>query len=243
VTLWNGKRAALSMTFDDGRPSHYLSAIPKLNERSLTGTFFVITGPNEYDCKFQDEHWRDAIKHGHEIGSHSVNHKKAEELDAKEAMEEAILSRKFIEQNLNVTPTSYCYPYTDVNDAVYAATVSQYKQARGGRVARKDKFITPSQSFNMWNLPCYHVGGTTMHVNKIPSIVNEALERNAWVTLMFHTVGEGDSEGKKWDEVTIDQFEGMLDCLLVAQRAGLWVAPFGTVAQNLRENMGKAACG
>ena len=45
ITKWqDGKRAAVSITFDDSTINQFRIALPLLNERSLPATFFVITG-------------------------------------------------------------------------------------------------------------------------------------------------------------------------------------------------------
>lgn len=45
ITKWqDGKRAAVSITFDDSTINQFRIALPMLNERNLPATFFVITG-------------------------------------------------------------------------------------------------------------------------------------------------------------------------------------------------------
>jgi len=45
ITKWqDGKQACVSLTFDDSSLNQFRIAIPLLNERGLTGTFFIITG-------------------------------------------------------------------------------------------------------------------------------------------------------------------------------------------------------
>lgn len=242
--LWNGKQAALSLTFDDGRASQIEFAVPEMNARGINGTFFLVAGDArlQFDPRGNDVErkrmWRTAADCGHEIGSHSLTHAKAEDLGPDEAKLEAEGSLRIIKEDYNVTPVSYCYPFTDVNDAIKREVVKNYKQARGGRVARKDKFLRPESDFDMHNITCRHIGGADVTVNGVPSLILEALERRSWIVMMFHTIGSGDetSKVKPWDLVTEDQFRGMLDLLLVAKKAGLWVAPFGVVAENLRQN-------
>lgn len=45
ITRWKGgKRAAISLTFDDGSPNQFSIALPMLNKLKIPATFFIITG-------------------------------------------------------------------------------------------------------------------------------------------------------------------------------------------------------
>src|SRR5512140_3604672 len=50
VCRWyGGKRAALSLRFDDSHPTHATVALPLLNELGLVGTFLVCPGNRSYE--------------------------------------------------------------------------------------------------------------------------------------------------------------------------------------------------
>src|SRR6476661_3453606 len=66
----DGKRIALSVTFDDARLSQADVGLPILNEYGAKGTFFV-SFPN---LEQRLDIWRAAEKHGHEIANHTVTH-------------------------------------------------------------------------------------------------------------------------------------------------------------------------
>jgi peptidoglycan/xylan/chitin deacetylase (PgdA/CDA1 family) len=45
IAKWRGdKRAAISLTFDDGSPNQFSVAMPMLNKLKIPATFFIITG-------------------------------------------------------------------------------------------------------------------------------------------------------------------------------------------------------
>lgn len=56
ITRWkDDKKAAISLTFDDGSPNQFSVALPMLNKLSIPATFFIITGDVEgsrYQGKF-----------------------------------------------------------------------------------------------------------------------------------------------------------------------------------------------
>jgi hypothetical protein len=79
MTFWpSGCRDAISLTFDDGLPSHRAVVIPALNARGLRATFYLNPRGREDDPARQMP-WRDWLAEwlpahtaGHELGNHSL---------------------------------------------------------------------------------------------------------------------------------------------------------------------------
>lgn len=228
----NGAGALISLTFDDGLPCQIEHALPALNERHLPATFFVIANhETEYDRYFRGDIWRAAIKRGHEIGSHSVKHRKAASLSVlPDAKFETQASRDFLHQQLDERVSSFCYPFTDAPQFLQTAVqIAGYTQARGGRVAHPDKYMEPGDGKNLFNVPCFHVGPET--VSQADEWIATAVRRGAWLTLMFHGVGSP----KDWDNLTVEQFTGLLDKLVAARCLGLSTVTFADGAELYRE--------
>lgn len=66
ITKWkDGKKAAISLTFDDGSPNQFSVALPMLNKLKIPATFFIITGDvvgSEYHGKFIGRPVEDIIR-------------------------------------------------------------------------------------------------------------------------------------------------------------------------------------
>lgn len=216
-------RPMLSLTFDDGLPCQVDNALPELNARKLRGTFFIIQ--NSPYGPFQKEVWKQAAAQGHEIASHSVDHLKPAEASEEKARQDVLGCKGFLEWELGIPVNSYAYPYTHVTPWVRDEAVKNYKQARGGRVAREDKFIVPGDGVDMYNLPCHHVGKNTAPF--LDEWLAEAIRRKAWTILMFHAIG--DPAG--WDNIDSEVFAGMLDTIV---KSGITVLPMGEAAHELR---------
>ena len=85
ISKWfDGRRAALSIRFDDSHPTHLSKAIPILNEYGFRGTFMVNPGghpPNSRRRSAFEEHrteWEAVAKRGvHEFANHTLNHRGA----------------------------------------------------------------------------------------------------------------------------------------------------------------------
>ena len=69
--VWpEGKRAAISVTFDDGRDSQLDVAMPILNRYGIKATFYVVSP--FIQSRIGD--WKKAVLAGHEIGNHTMRH-------------------------------------------------------------------------------------------------------------------------------------------------------------------------
>jgi len=66
ITKWqDNKKAAISLTFDDGSPNQFSVALPMLNKLGIPATFFIITGDvggSQYHGKFIGRPVADIIK-------------------------------------------------------------------------------------------------------------------------------------------------------------------------------------
>jgi peptidoglycan/xylan/chitin deacetylase (PgdA/CDA1 family) len=115
---WPGnKRAAVSLTWDDARPSQVDVGVPILDRFGIKGTFYVLPR----NMKARVSKWRRAAGNGHEIGNHSLNHPCTGNFDwqTRETMLEsytlARMEKELLEANrvlhvaLGVEPTSYAY--------------------------------------------------------------------------------------------------------------------------------------
>ena len=65
-----GKRAALSLSFDDARLSHPDVGQALFKKLNATATFYVVPG----SMKNRLEGWKKIVADGHEIGNHTVDH-------------------------------------------------------------------------------------------------------------------------------------------------------------------------
>lgn len=65
-----GKRVAVSLTFDDGRASQVDKGLDVINPTGVKVTFFV----NPPAVRNRLEGWKRAVASGHEIGSHTMTH-------------------------------------------------------------------------------------------------------------------------------------------------------------------------
>ena len=85
ITKWHdGRKAALSIRFDDSHPTHLSKAIPILREYGFRGTFMVNPGASEPGNRRRSEfeahraEWETVARQGdHELANHSAHHRGA----------------------------------------------------------------------------------------------------------------------------------------------------------------------
>ena len=130
MTFPDGRKAALSYTFDDGMVEHPRVAAPLLAKYGFRGTFFIIPGlteeheaavtvPSQYNAGTRLsrqiagwEDWREVAKMGHEIGNHSWSHKLLWKMRNGFELDHEIVGAKLaIEAQLGVKIKSWAWPY------------------------------------------------------------------------------------------------------------------------------------
>jgi peptidoglycan/xylan/chitin deacetylase (PgdA/CDA1 family) len=168
VLDWAGFRAAVSYTFDDTNSSQIMN-YAALNALGVPMTFYLITNKKE----FNDPVWLQAIKDGHEIGSHTRSHLRpgtAADVDAGDTD---------LRSKLGITVYTMAAPFGDGSYTPLAQT--RYLFNRG--VA--DGLIAPQDDTNPFFLPCY-----VPPENAPASTMNENIDTlhgaGRWKTVLVH---------------------------------------------------------
>lgn len=116
--LWlRGKRAGLSLTFDDARPSQVDRATPILGRYGIKATFYALPSMLRYRL----QGWREALAAGHELGNHTVSHpcshnypfsreNALEDYTLERLEQELIRANRALEAFTGRHPTSFAYP-------------------------------------------------------------------------------------------------------------------------------------
>jgi len=118
VFIWpDGKKMALSLTFDDARFSQIDTGIPLLDKYGVKATFYVSPG----SMIRQSDKWRMAVLNGHDIGNHSLLHpcsgnftwsrsRALEDYTLDKIVTELDSASKLIKERLGIHPVSFAYP-------------------------------------------------------------------------------------------------------------------------------------
>lgn len=117
------------ITFDDGYADNFLHAHPAMARCGFVGVFFVPTQflQDPPEAEHPDDHsmrWihlEELLTAGHEIGSHSVTHRRLASLSPEDVRREVDESKRTLEQQLRRPISSFCYPSGDYNAFVKRA--------------------------------------------------------------------------------------------------------------------------
>jgi|GEM_PF-1971448 len=241
------KRAAVSLTFDDGTLDQYEVAAPLLGKAGIRATFFIITGPRGSGVWMDGAHpralfsWSDALeiaKQGHEIGSHGISHSDLRRLWWKR-------DRKRIEGELEDSKTeilryipkkylpggadlSFSWPYWRTTPGLEQLAGEYYVAGRSGEgvlpleVVRKpyaihSKRVMSHDSIESWS----------RHVQKVR-------QSKGWLLLTLHGIDNGNLKNHDigWQPIREAKFEALLEMVAAED---LWTAPFGEVYRYSRE--------
>jgi len=219
VVPWNGHKAATSLTFDDGDPIHLDVVIPELNRRQLHGTFFLIA--NKIDRK---DEWRQAIKAGHEIGNHTLDHLHANTLTPKDENAQVVGAQNVLQKEFGVPLYSFAYPFSEDSSGLKGWVEKTSFIARGGA----DALVSPQDKTLDWfNLPA-KVTMSNLPFETYQNWINQDTQSGDWLIWMIHGI-EGTPWG--WEPISKKMFAQILDYL---QSKDIWIGTLSEVGSYLR---------
>jgi len=120
----------IALTFDDGYADNNKYAFPLLKKYGMKATVFPIINyigkKNDWNrnerVTFEHMNWdeiRECLKYGMEIGSHTINHLRLNQLTSASNLKKEISSSKVIlEEKLQLPINSFCYPFGDINPLI-----------------------------------------------------------------------------------------------------------------------------
>lgn len=227
-------RAAVSLTFDDARPSQLDRGIPTLDRHGVRGTFYVL--PRAVAKRPDD--WKRAVTTGHEIGNHtmthpcSANHNSSrasplEALTVEDVDHDIGAADDAIDALLGVRPRTFAYPcgQTAVGRGEHKASYVPIVARRfvAGRGYRSETANDPAVC-DLALIDAFHADG--MDTGALLELVDRAVEQERWIVLVCHEVGESGPLG-----IAEDALDAL--CRGIAANQRVWVAPVAEVAERI----------
>lgn len=228
-----GKKIAISLSFDDARASQATTGIPVLNEYNMKATFYVVPSA----VKGQLENWKKAVAAGQEIGNHSLNHPctgnfpwsraKALENYTQETMHDELAEANTqIFDLLGVKCDAFAYPCGNtfvgrgMNTKSYVPVVADlFATGRGwlNEGPNSPDFCDPAQ------LTAMEMDGKDFE--QVLPLIEQAKANGQWLVLAGHEMGE---KGPQTTRISM-----LRKLIEYAQdpKNEIWIAPVGTVAR------------
>ncbi|MGD8501036.1 MAG: polysaccharide deacetylase family protein [Phycisphaerales bacterium] len=195
----DGKRAAISLTFDDARFSQISQGLPILDEYGVKATFYVSIRPLEERL----DAWKKATANGHEIGNHTLTHPCSGNFPfiRERALEDYTLDRmrselaeanNIIERLLGVRPVSFAYPCGQKfvgrgrNLKSYVPLVAEEFLAGRGWM---DEWANDPAFCDTAQLMAMELDGKDFE--QVKQLIDRTLANGGWLIFCGHNIGEG----------------------------------------------------
>jgi peptidoglycan/xylan/chitin deacetylase (PgdA/CDA1 family) len=237
----DGKKVAVSLSFDDARFSQIDAGIPMLNEYGVKATFYLNVSP----MRERLEGWKKAVAAGHEIGNHSTTHPcsgnyfwvaKGNELEnyTMEKMRKNLQEcSKVLKDELGVNATLFAYPCGQKfigrgkNLKSYVPLIAEMFASGRGWFEEMDN---DPMFCDFAQLAAREMDGKTFE--QIQTFINGAKAHGDWLLLAGHEMGE---EGMQTTRIS------MLRQLIEYAKDpanGVWLAPVGEVQNYIKKQRG-----
>ena len=237
--VWNGKQAAVCLTYDDALESHLDSVIPLLEKYQFNATFYVPASFPGFENN--KPRWAEAAKAGHELGNHSLFHPCNGQLPGREwVMPENDLStysvKRFMEEltaeNLilseldHLEQRTFAYTCGDMEAGGESFVEEIRKEFMGARgVEGKLESIEHIDLNNIGSFVIMDHSGPEMI-----KLVDGAIKENSLIVFLFHGVGGDHSINV--DTEAHAQLIGYLD----QHKEDIWVAPLREIVGFVSNN-------
>lgn len=236
---WNGKKAAVALTYDDALNVHLDKVIPALEERGLLGTFYL-TGSFSA-MKDRAREWIPVSERGHELGNHTLFHPCRGDLPNREwvnpdyDLSEYTVSRmrdEIIQANILLetidqkSVRTFAYPCGEMTAGgdSYVDDIRQLFVGARGVTEQIEQFET----VNIYDISAFGINGQTGE--ELIEIAKLAMEQEGLAVFLFHGVG-----GEHNLNVALQAHNELLD-FLQANEQDIWIAPLVDIATFVRKS-------
>lgn len=232
-----GKRVAVSLSFDDARASQVLAGLDVLARHRAKATFFI----NPRSAEKQLNGWKRAVREGHEIANHSLTHpcsgnfpwsrkNSLEEYTAEKFEADLDTANREIERLLGVKATTFAYPCGSKFIGRGAGTRSTVplvaKRFLVGRGFRDEAANDPAYC-DLAQLLGVESDG--MSFEQMKAAVEKAAATGGWLVFAGHEIGARGSQTT--EAAVLDQFLAYAS----DPANGIWLDTVEAIARYVKE--------
>lgn len=238
VNPWNGKKAAVVLTYDDALNVHLDNAVPILDSLGLKGSFYL----SAYfpGCRDRISDWRKISANGHELGNHTLFHpclgnqpgrqwvKAGQDMSkytVQRMIDETRMTNVFLEAVDGKKKRTFAYTCGDmkIGDSFFIDKMTNdFVAAR----AVREQMHTIDQ-VKLLDVDCYAINGQSG--DQMIELVKKAMQANTLLVFLFHGVG-----GEHSLNVSLPAHRQLLE-FLKANEKDIWVAPMIEVAEYIKK--------
>ena len=231
--MWSHDRpAALSFSFDDGRPSQVAVGWRTLDKLGVPATFFVVPGQAERHAR----RWRRMVAAGHEIGNHTSLHpcsgnfgwvkdgQAIEDLTVDDLAADIAEADRWIGEVLGVHPRTFAYPCGQTWVGRGVDTRSYVPMIANRFLAGRSFNDISANSLgrcDLARLMCVNSDDKTFA--DLEPLLDATLAEGSWLVLGGHEIGHS----RDFETTTPSLIEAVVDW---CRRNGVWIDTIGTIA-------------
>lgn len=238
--VWNHKKCAVALTYDDGLNVHLDNVIPVLDSAGFKGTFYLTGYREGVGQRIND--WRAAADNGHELGNHTLFHPCAAVTEGRDysdwvipeydmnhytirrMVDEIKMANVFLKAIDGKEKRTIAYPCGDwsIHDSSYVPFIkSEFAGGRGGAASTDIHRMDPYQIAAVGVDDGYSSG-------QLIDMVIKAKETDALLVFCFHGVGGGHRTN-----IALRKHNDLVR-FLKQNKSDVWVAPLVDIAEYLK---------
>jgi len=234
--LWQGKKCAVVVTYDDAIDQHLDNAIPVLDSLGLKATFYLTAFSTSMQKRLNE--WKKLADKGYELGNHTLFHPclggKGREwvkpeydmskYSVQRMIDETRMANLFLRSLDGKTKRTFAFTCGDMK----IGDSSFINEMKGDFVAARAvrSQMHKINEVDLYNVDCYVVNGETGA--QLIEWVKKAMETNSLLVVLFHGVNGGNALN-----VSLAAHSQFLH-FLKDNKKNIMIAPMLTVAEYIK---------
>lgn len=197
--MWNGKKCAVVITYDDAIDQHLDNAAPLLDSLGLKASFYITAFSNSVQKRMNE--WKNLDKKGHELGNHTLFHPcvggKGREwvkpeydmrsYTVQQMIDETRMTNLFLQALDGKTKRTFAYTCGDMKIGDSSFIHAMKNDFVAARAVRNE--MHKINEIDLYNVDCYMVNNHS--AEEMIGWVKKAVASNSLLVILFHGVGGG----------------------------------------------------
>ena len=235
--MWNGKKAAVVLTYDDGINEQLDNAVPVLDSLGLKATFYITAFSKSVQTRVNE--WKRLAEKGYELGNHTLFHPCAGSVDrpfvtkeydlntytVRRILDESRMANLFLNALDGKTKRTFAFPCGDMKVADTAFINYMKTDFVAARAVRNE--MHKINEVDLYNVDCYMVNSNT--AAEMIAWVKKAMANNSLLVILFHGVGGGNGLN-----VSVPEHRAFLSWIKQNEK-DIWIAPMLEVAEHIKD--------
>lgn len=240
---WQGKKAAVILTYDDALNVHLDNAMPLLDSLNLKGTFYVSTYSSAFRNRVGD--WKKLAEKGHELANHTIFHPCIgnesnrswvnENYDmgtytVKRMVDEIKMNNTLLEALDGKKERTFAFTCGDMTVGDNQPFINELKnELVAARAVRNE--MHKIDEIDIYDIDSYMINGETG--DELIALAKKAIETNSLLVFLFHGVG-----GEHSLDVSLDAHKQLLE-FLKQNENNIWTTTMIEAVENIKKNQSK----